>query len=42
MQFFEINHSGSIAAHRKYDSLTEKVHQFILKYKNKKIIGLRL
>ena len=32
MQFFEINHAGSIAAHWKYDSITEKVHLSILQY----------
>ena len=30
MQFFEINHAGSIAAHWKYDSIPEKVHLSIL------------
>ena len=32
MLFFKTNHAGSIAAHQKYDSLTEKVHQIILQY----------
>ena len=32
MPLFEINHAGSIAAHWKYDSITEKVHLVMLKY----------
>ena len=34
MQFFEINHAGSYAAHWKYDSITEKLHLSILQYYN--------
>ena len=39
MPLFEINHTGSIAAHWKYDSITEKVyllpsHITILRLKN--------
>ena len=34
MPFFEINHAVSIAAHLKYDSITEKVHLSILQYLN--------
>ena len=32
MPFFKTNHVGSIAAHWKYDLITEKVHLSILKY----------